>query len=234
MSYRIQFLSILGAVVSLAATACSGGMARPVVGAGVRPLVCAGGAVRSNADAAAYAACDTVQGDLRVTGEDVELAAFSELRHVTGTLEISGNGAIDDLSGLEQLTQVGELVLRDNPELQTLRGLEGLVRAKRVVIEHTGLYQTVGISGLGQVGDLVVRDNARLHSLQGFRSLSHARSVEIARNPRLCARGMLPALVKVEEQLTVKSNRGLSKPDLRDLFGRVESAPELPGREASL
>jgi hypothetical protein len=125
-------------------------------------------------------------------------------------------------------------VVRDNPELETLRGLEQLVRADRVVIERTGLYQAAGISGLAHVGDLVVRDNARLHSLNGFRSLIHARSVEVARNPRLCARGMLPALVRVERQLTVKSNRGLSKPDVRALFGRVESAPEVPSREASL
>jgi hypothetical protein len=233
MLHRNQFLSGLGAVVALAMTACSGSVARPVDGT-ARPLVCAGGSVRSSAEAAVYAACDTVQGDLRITGRDVELEAFAGLRHVTGRLEISGNAVIDDLSGLERLTQVGELLIRDNPELETLRGLEGLVRANRVVIERTGLYQTVGISALGQVGDLVVRDNARLHSLQGFRSLSHARSVEIVHNPRLCARGMLPALVKVERQLTVKANRGLSKPDLRDLFGRVESAPEVPSREASL
>lgn len=102
-----------------------------------------------------------------------------------------------------------------------------------MVIERTGLYQTTGVSHLAQVGDLIVRDTARLHSLQAFRSLSHARSVEIVHNPRLCARGMLPALVKVDRQLTVKANRGLSKPDLRALFGRIESAPELP-KEASL
>ena len=233
MSSRIQFLSGLAITLALTATACSGSLTAPVDSA-ARSLVCAGGIVESNAEATAYVACDTVQGDLRITGRDVELSAFAGLRHVTGTLEISGNREIDDLSGLQRLTQVGELVVRDNPELETLRGLEGLVCADRVVIERTGLYRAAGISGLAQVGELVVRENARLHSLSGFRSLSHARSVEIVKNPRLCARGMLPALVRVERQLTVKSNRGLSKPDLRDLFDRVERAPDVPSREASL
>jgi hypothetical protein len=91
-----------------------------------------------------------------------------------------------------------------------------------LVIEHNGLYQTAGLSSLTDVGSLVIEDNAKLNSLQGLGSLSHARSVEITNNPRLCARGMLPALKHVDHDVVVSRNRGLSMPDVRQLLGRIE------------
>ena len=233
MSYRSRFMPILTAVIALAANACSGSVARPVASA-ASAKVCGGGVVHSAADAASYGACGTIRGDLRISAPELsDLSALANLRQVTGTLEIAENSGLEDLSGLEQLGQVGTLVVRDNAALETLRGLEGLARAGKVVIERNGLYQAAGVSNLRDVGELVIRDNARLNSLHGFRSLSHAGSVEIARNPRLCARGMLPALSKVDGQVTLKSNRGLSKPEVRDLLGRIERGLEQPVREVS-
>ena len=234
MSFITRSTTIVTAVLALAANACSGSVARPVESASLSPVVCAGGTVHDSADAAEYAGCDVVKGDLRVSAPELEdLEALQRLRAVSGTLEISGNPQLDDLSGLERLSQVGELLIRDNAGLETLHGLEGLKRAGKVVIENNGLYQAAGISRLGEVGDLVVRNNPRLNSLHGFRNLRHARSVEIQNNPRLCALGMLPALERVEQQVTLKANRGLSKPDVRALLGRIERGLEQPAREVS-
>jgi Receptor L domain len=242
MRSTFQLTTVL---VALAANACAAPGVRPVESA-LAKVSCVGGVVQTAADAALYGACERVNGDLRISAPELrDLSALAGLRSVSGKLEIAGNSALDDLSGLEQLQQVGSLSIHDNAELgdlsglqnlrgagdvvisgnaelESLRGLEGLTRVNALVIEHNGLYQTTGLSNLSEVGSLIVADNAKLNSLQGLRSLSHARSVQIRNNPRLCARGMLSSLARVDHELSVSENRGLSQPDVQQLLGRIE------------
>ena len=249
-------------VVALTANACASRDVRPVQSAAAK-VSCAGGVVQSAAGAALYGACDNVQGDLRISAPELtDLSALARLRSVSGKLEIAGNSGLDDLSGLERLEQVGALSIHDNSdlddlsglqnlrsarsvtisgnvELATLRGLGGLSHVDELVIDHNGLYQTAGLSSLTDVGVLVVEHNSKLNSLRGLDSLAHAGSVQIQGNPRLCARGMLPALAKVDHDLMLDGNRGLSKPDVRALLDRVEhglarSADRAARLEASL
>jgi hypothetical protein len=259
-----SMFQLTAVVVALAANACAVRGVAPVAATSNAKVSCAGGIVRTAADAALYGACDTINGDLHISAPELsDLSAFAGLHQVVGTLEIAGNSQLDDLSGLEELEQVGSLSIHDNAdlddlaglrnlhhassvvisgngELATLRGLEGLTRVQKLVIQHNGLYQAVGLSSLSEVGDLVVEDNAKLNSLRGMRSLSHARSVTIRNNPRLCAFGMLPALARVDHDVTVSGNRGLSTPDVRQLLGRVEhnlvrpQADDVARLEASL
>ncbi len=205
-----SMFQLTAVLVALAANACAAHDVRPVASAAAMAanVSCVGGVLQSAADVALYSACDSVTGDLRISAPDLaDLTALARLRSVSGKLEISGNLSLDDLSGLERLEQVGALSIHDN----------------------AGLYQTRGLSSLTEVGDLVVEDNAKLNSLRGLRSLSHARSVQIRNNPRLCALGMLPALARVDHDVTVLENRGLSKPDVRELLGRVEHDLVWPG-----
>lgn len=262
MFSHTRLFQLTTVLVALAANACAAHGGRPVESATAK-LSCVGGVVQTAADAALYGACEHVNGDLRIsTPELSDLSAFSGLRTVSGKLEIAGNPRLDDLSGLERLEEVGALsihdnaelddlsgvqglrqvssvAIHDNAELASLRGLEGLTRVDALVIEHNGLYQATGLSNLTEVGALVVEGNAKLNSLQGLRSLSRARSVQIRNNPRLCARGMLPALARVEQDLTISENRGLSRPDVHQLLGRIEhvARPRIDGAarmEASL
>jgi len=232
-------------LLALSANACAVSGARSVQ-SGAFDKTCEGGTIASAADATRFSGCTSVHGSLRVSSAELEdLSALSALRTVSGTLEIADNSELDDLSGLEQLQQVGSLsihdnaelddlsgleqlhqaralVISDNAELTSLRGLSGLTRVEQLVLDHNGLYQTAGMSSLTEVGQLVIVNNPRLNSLQGLHALMHARSVEIRKNPRLCARGMLPALSHVDGELTVSDNRGLSQPDVHQLLGRIE------------
>jgi len=240
--------------VALTANACATRDQSPVRGFGPN-VACAGGTIRTAADAARFGQCDEVNGDLRVAATSLDdLSSLARLQRVSGKLEISQNTELGDLSGLTSLAQVGELAVHDNPELtdlsgldslrsarhvvvsgnpslKSLRGLEGLTRVDVLVIEHNGLYRATGLSGLTDVGQLMVIGNPKLNSLEGLSSLTHARSVQITNNPRLCARGMLPALARVDRGMTVMANRGLSKPDLHVLMGRVEHGVEHPGAD---
>lgn len=239
----VQFTAVL---VALAANACAAPGVRPVASASAAKIACVGGVIRTEADAELYSRCESVNGDLSVVGTQLEeLSALSGLRQVSGNLEITGNSQLDDLAGLEQLEQVGTLSIHDNAdlddlsglqnlqsatsvvvsgnrELASLRGLDGLTRVETLVLEHNGLYQAAGLSNLSEVGRLVIVDNPKLNSVQGLRSLWRARSIEIRNNPRLCARGMLPALTRVEGEVTLKDNRGLSQPEVHQLLGRIE------------
>lgn len=246
MSTTIRSLfSLTTLLLALSVNACAASGARSLE-TSAPDRSCEGGTIASAADAARFVGCTSVRGGLRVSSAELEdLSALSALRSVSGTLEIAGNAQLDDLAGLEQLRQVGSLAIHDNPELNDLGGLErlaqvraivisdndelsslsglsGVTRVEQLVLDHNGLYQTAGLSALTEVGQLVIENNPRLNSLRGLSSLTHARSVEIRRNPRLCAFGMLPALRHVDVEITLSDNRGLSRPELHQLLGRID------------
>jgi hypothetical protein len=227
MSLPIRWLLSLTAILASNAVACSMTESRPAVAA-VTPIECTGATLQSDADAAAYAGCEAVTGDLRVVGSDFQdLTALERIRSVSGTLEIGDNAKLDDLTGLEHLTQVGRLVIRDNADLDDLRGLEALERADQLTIVNNGLLDTSGLSGLRQVGTLTVSGNAKLVSLGGLDGVSRVHSLRIESNPRLCAGfGLLPALGSVE-QLFVRDNRGLAQSEVEQLEARLGAGAEL-------
>lgn len=214
------------AVIALAANGCTTREARPVSTAAI---TCPGGMLRSSADAAAYAACTIVQGDLSIAGTDLtDLSSLSQLRQVTGTLTVTRNAELDELSGLENLRSVGALEVSYNPELDTLSGLDGLIEADKLVIVGNGIYNGNGLGQLRRVGSLVIEGNRKLNSLSGVRSLKQAGAVTIENNPMLCALGMLPSLHRVDSPLRLRGNRGISRREAKlvlDRAGQGDSAP---------
>jgi hypothetical protein len=241
MSFKTRWLVPITSLLACGAGACTATVDRPATAA-VAPVECPAATLDSAAAVASYAACDSVEGDLRIVGTDLsDLTALQRLRSVSGTLEISSNPELETLSGLERLSSVQGLEIRGNIALSSLRGLEGLERMERLVIERNGLHDTAGLSNLRQVGDLAVVGNAKLISLHGLRHVSQARTVRVQHNPLLCGHfGLLPELKSVD-RLIIRSNRGLSRRDVESLVGRFKKPlepgeleiPE-PAREASL
>ncbi len=226
MSRPTRYLIFLTINLTMLSSGCAAQLSAPVVAS----VPCRGGTLQSDADAAAYASCQSVTGHLRIRQSSLtSLDALSQLRHVSGTLEISDNPELEDLQGLSQLQSVGALEVRGNPQLEQLLGLESLRQAKNVRIEANGIYDTVGLAGLSEVEVLVVKDNPRLISLRGFKGLQRAQSVEIRNNPRLAAYyGLLPQLQQVEERFELRNNVGLSKREVREVRERVERSSEQP------
>jgi len=258
MSFIARCSVYITAILGVTAGACSASVPRPAALAGA-PVECASTTLRSEADVSAYAACDAVIGDLRIQHSNLtDLKALARLRRVSGTLQISGNPKLDDLTGLEQLTSVGALEIgqnpelsslealrnlrsspvvriRDNAELRTLEGLEGIESAESISLERNGIFSTTGLANLREVGTLVVTHNSKLISLSGLKGLRRATSVEIRNNPVVAAYfGLLPQLEKVDQQLVLHSNSGLSTAEVRKVLERVERGaehPSLEGRE---
>jgi len=240
-----RFRSLFALAFAAASAACS---ATPKVSvAPARALVaCPGGSIGTPEQAAAFAGCEVVAGDLTIQGSGVrELGTLSELVHVSGALVIAENPNLETLSGLERLSAVGSLQVRDNasleslsaleslslassvtiannPDLRSLSGLEGLEKLDRLEIRSSGLRDTHGVEGLRSVGELVIAKNRSLISLGGFGNVTHAGSIRINDNPRLCAQlGMFPRLQAVHGDLSITRNWGVSEGDLDDLRART-------------
>ena len=116
-------LAYLTTILAVAAGACSAPEARPALAAAA-PVECAGGSVQSAADAARYAGCEAIVGDLRITGSDLtDLASFSELRRVSGSLVVADNAKLISLAGLKGLERVRAVEIRNNPRLSAYYGV---------------------------------------------------------------------------------------------------------------
>jgi hypothetical protein len=223
MSFHTQCLFALTALLALTANACSTSSGR-LARSGATPLQCAGGVIQTESDAARYRGCSAVVGDLKIEDSPLsDLTALDSLRTVSGTLVISNNAALSDLSGLEHLRNAQGLEIRDNPELANLRGLESLERVERLDIVHNGLFETSGLSRLQRVGELTIADNPKLISLRGLNALTRAGSVQIRNNRVLCAQlGFLPQLGEATEALVVSSNQSVSKREIESLREHVK------------
>lgn len=239
------FPTLFALAFATASAACSATPTHSVTPA--RSLVaCPGGSIGTPEQAAAFAGCEVVAGDLSIRGSGLrELGALSELVHVSGALVIADNAKLETLSGLERLSAVGSLEIRDNstleslsaleslslassvtiaknPSVRSLSGLEGLEKLDRLELSSNGLYDTRGVEGLKSVGELVVAKNGALISLGGLGNVTRAGSIDIHENPRLCARlGLLPRLEVLRGELSVTRNWGISQSDLDDLRART-------------
>jgi hypothetical protein len=259
MSIRTSSLIRLIALATVA-SACSASVPltrSPVATTG--GIECPGATLRTAADAAAYAGCDAINGDLRIAQSDLTgLSPLTRLLRVSGTLELANNPQLQELTGLERLTQVGALEISNNPaladldglgslqsarfvtisnnaRLRSLHGLEGLESAASVTIQHNGICHTTGLSSLRAVGSLVISNNPKLVSLAGLNGLRRAESVEITNNRMLSGYfGLLPRLAAVEHKLMLHSNAGLAQRDVRAVFERVARAAEQPALTAQV
>lgn len=207
--------------LALSLSACSVTHSQPRLLSG--DVQCAGGSIQSATDMARFTGCQTIRGGLAIVGSNLEsLDALRTLRSVSGTLTIADNPDLSDLHGLSRLAWVGELEIRNNQELWSLAGLEGLTRLGRLTLDHTGLYSTSGLDNVRQIDELEVTNNARLIDLGGLSGVVNARSVRIEQNPRLCGKlGLLSDLERVEGELKVEDNVGLSFSDVAALEARV-------------
>lgn len=144
MFSKTRSLSYLTTVLAVAASAaCSAPEARPALSASAS-LECQGGVVRSEADAARFAGCETVVGDLEISGSDLtELAELSSVRRVTGKLSVVGNTRLISLAGLKGVVRAGSVEIHRNP---LLCGYFGLLTGLEVVDQPLELGKNRGLS----------------------------------------------------------------------------------------
>jgi len=117
-----------------------------------------------------YQSCDTILGDVLIQGADiVDLNGLDQLKIITGDLVIRNNPELDHLYGLENIRSVGgAVVIENNDDLISLQGLEGVtaVPGHLKIEDNFNLTDLTGIHRVEKVGgDLEIVNNAYLLNL---------------------------------------------------------------------
>jgi hypothetical protein len=162
-----------------------------------------------------YLACLADVEELEIRGTAAPtLEAFTRLERV-GSLTISEATALQDLTGLEPITELGDLTVQDSPKLRMLKGI-GVRELGRLTVQ--GMPAMRSLRGLGTVrelGALVVRDNPQLENLEGLEKVtSVAMGFELADNAALTSVAEMELLETVGGDLTITGNTSLPSADL--------------------
>jgi hypothetical protein len=154
---KTDCFGFLTTILAIAASACSAPQTRAVATADAT-VECAGGTVQSEADAARYAGCEAVVGDLRIAQSNLtDVSAFKSLRSVSGRLVVADNKRLISLAGLKRVERAGSVEIRNNP---VLAGFPGLLPELQQVDEQLVLRANRGLSAR-EVRDVLERVEVR-------------------------------------------------------------------------
>lgn len=125
-----------------------------------------------------YPNCTVITGNLRIGVEsgNSNITDISQLYHlttVTGNVFISYNSALQNLAGLDNLSNIGGLFIQNNG-LKNLNGLSSLTNATNLLIGYNNLLTNInGLSGLTSVtGSVIIQSNNALTNINGLNNLT--------------------------------------------------------------
>lgn len=132
----------------------------------------------------------------------------------TNGLSINNNISLLNLNGLENLTTLGAIGIRDNPVLTSLQGLKNVtaINGTLTIDNNDALTDLTGLEDLNTVGGifLIIRDNDNLVSLSGLDNLTEVgEDIWISNNNLLTDLNGLNQLTTVGETLDINGNDGL-------------------------
>jgi len=135
--------------------------------------------------------CTSISGNLLISGSDiVHLDSLYVLEEVIGTVGITGNAQLQNLSGLSNLSEIrGDLAVQFNEALTTLTGFDNLaiIRRGELNISHnTNLTEVAGFSEMDNIGKNVhISSNHNLKKIEGFEQLRFSEGISICNNSNL-------------------------------------------------
>ena len=184
-----------------------------------------------------YPDCEVIDGDVQITSSNVtNLNAFNKIRQIKGSLTISNNDALADITSLASLTQIDDYVrIQNNVALLSLNGLQNVKKINGdffylenspLVTDLNGLSGLDSIDGIFQIwamdgindldglqnlkyinGTFAVFLNSSLTSFEGLNSLATITDdLRIYENPVLTSILDLPVDLKIYQSLVVNDN----------------------------
>ncbi len=165
----------------------------------------------------------SVVSELRIITENLSIdaeeltstqGAFPALERVEGSIQISQNKALRELSGFPVLESTVDLSISNNASLESISGFPKLSRVSGTLLidRNDRLASARGLSQLREVtGSLRLTNNPDLASLSAFSSLGTVgKNLEITSNPSLTRLDGLSAIMSVGGELTIESNSTLT------------------------
>jgi hypothetical protein len=159
-----------------------------------------------------------------------DLAPLANLWH-TGSLDISDNGSLETLHGLEALELVdGDLVLTNNDALHEATALNGLIMSEFLIVHHNQTLRQLAEFPVLRTNSIQIADNPLLEELPLLQGTFYAYSrnspeevllvargqVEISRNDSL-QRFTVPEEWHGGVYVIIRENAALRELDLSDL-----------------
>jgi hypothetical protein len=121
--FSTRTIALFTTLLATLTGACSARDAQPAAAPAVA-FECEGGTVRSEADAARYAGCESIVGDLSISGSSLtDVSAFRQVRSVSGKLVVTDNARLISLAGLKHVSSARAVEIRNNPMLAAYPGL---------------------------------------------------------------------------------------------------------------
>ncbi|NQU88721.1 MAG: T9SS type A sorting domain-containing protein [Mariniphaga sp.] len=175
-----------------------------------------------------YPNCTEIEGDVSINGDNItSLNGLSVLTSIKGYLNIHENPLLENLSGLDNLTSIGDwilghLLIMDNIALTNLSGLESLefIGGSLRILSSSNITSLLGLESLITVGgDLTIEANISMINLNGLESLkSIGGDLRIgiafngwgAPNPILADISALESLTSIGQSLRIGLNDSLT------------------------
>lgn len=157
----------------------------------------------------------TVGGNLRIEEttsiEFANLNGLSSLASIKGGLMLIGNYWLNDLSGLENLSELNSLEINRTANLFFLTGLEKITTLESLlIIDNQQLKNLDGLRNLSSVENKIVIDsNQGLLNMSGLENLKELKSLDISHNEGLIDLTGLENLEKLDD-LIVSYNSSLN------------------------
>jgi hypothetical protein len=194
--------------IAMSTFACSSAVTAPKHAPPAR--TCSSAHITGEASVQALAGCTRIRGDLRIEKSTLKsLAGLESLRTITGNLHIADNPNLETLSGLEGLRSVDTLVVCANPKLEHLGGLHGLRKARRIAVEKSPeLDDLEGLDGVRTLESLALIRTG-ISSVRGLSNVVSVGDLVVVSNPRLVGLGGF-IQVRAAESVRVIDNRRLA------------------------
>lgn len=157
---------------------------------------------------------ECIPGTLLIVDENVDSLLGLEPLTAIGTLEIRNTLALESLAGLQNVTRIDTFVFRANRNLEDLSDLTALEEIGRLsVVNNDGLVNLEGLEAITELDELTIHSNENLVSFTGLDNLTVAGSASLIDNVTITDLSGLGGLVTVEGDLDINENLALTTVD---------------------
>ncbi|WP_127142054.1 cadherin repeat domain-containing protein [Flagellimonas marinaquae] len=159
-----------------------------------------------------------ITGDLRITkGDDLEdpiidLSSLNTLETIGGNLAISATSTLQTLEGLNNIGNVNKCIIFDNPNIEDISALEGIMVTSFINVSYNPKITSLGVfSNIQSLeSGIQITENNSITSLQGFNNLiSTGGGVRIVQNENLNNVFDLNSLTTIGGSLVFNNNPNL-------------------------
>jgi hypothetical protein len=125
-----------------------------------------------------YPNCDTINGDVFITGTVNNLSGLTSLTTITGTLQFVFPTGIPSLNGLQNLANVNRIILNGLTGISNLNELSNITGVTEIVISNCdALTDITGLSGITIINErLTIFNNNALQNLNGLQNFTNTLS----------------------------------------------------------